>query len=277
MLLSCVFFSLTYNLWACNDQVMKGLTAMALSYLERAGKPRLAYHYHEGDSADLPLLMFCGGYRSDMNGTKAMFLEDFCASRGQSYLRFDYSGHGASGGAFEDGTIGQWRDDAMDMLSSVGGDKPALIVGSSMGGWIGLLMALELESQIAGLIGIAAAPDFTARIWQDDLSEEQRADVYKTGRFEAPNDYSDEPYIFTKALFEDGEKNLVLTGAHDVKTPMVLLQGKEDADVPWETVRQIEAAFVRARIKTVLIKDGDHRLSREQDLARLAQEIAVLC
>lgn len=255
---------------------MKAYAPMTVFFLKRADKPALAYHLYDGERADLPLVMFCGGYKSDMGGTKAMFLEAFCRGRGQGYLRFDYSGHGASGGAFEDGTIGAWRDDALDIYQAVAHGRAVILVGSSMGGWMALLMALRLGDAVKAVVGIAAAPDFTVRLWEKELSDAQRATVLKDGRLEVPNDYSDEPYIFTKALFDDGRKNLLLDRVHDLKTPMVLLQGKCDADVPWETAVEIERAFPSAPVTTIFIDDGDHRLSRVRDLEILAREIATL-
>lgn len=247
---------------------------MAHSILKRDGYPDLAYHFYTGEDRSLPLVMFCGGYKSDMGGTKATYLEDFCQSRDQSYLRFDYSGHGASGGDFEEGTIGSWANDALDIYRKCADGHPVILVGSSMGGWVSLLLSLKLGDSLKGMIGIAAAPDFTVRLWHEDFNDEQRGIMDRDGRIEIPNDYSDEPYIFTKALIHDGEQNQLLNQQHDMNAPIILLQGKQDADVPWQTAEAIKKSFSNVRI--VYIDDGDHRLSRSQDLDLLAQEIIVL-
>lgn len=246
-------------------------------YLERSGKPNLAYHYTSPNEqgANLPTVVFLGGFKSDMNGTKANFLENACKEKGQAYLRFDYTGHGQSGGKFEDGTIGIWKQDALDIFDHLQIEN-ALLIGSSMGGWLSLLLALERTENIHALIGIAAAPDFTNDLWFNRLNEEQRDIVLEKGYVETPNNYSDEPYIFTKALFDDGKSHFLLENENDLDIPMTLMQGMQDPDVPWETSVRIQKAFPKADIDIIFIDDGDHSLSRPEDLEMLNRELVSL-
>lgn len=240
--------------------------------LTREGKPDLAYLFMEGDG---PLVVFLGGFKSDMRGTKAFYLEEFCKERGRTFLRFDYSGHGESSGAFKDGTIGSWAANARDVISHVNVDgKPVILVGSSMGGWISLLLGVSGGLDIKGLIGIAAAPDFTKKLHGEFLNEKQRAAMAQQGYVEVPNEYSAEPYIFTKALIEDGEERSLLGQSHEIDFPIHLLQGKLDPDVPWETALKIREAFGgEENVQITFIEDGDHRLSRDEDLALLGKTI----
>lgn len=253
---------------------IQGDDFMDTAYLLNRRGQKIAYVVCEGTNESLPTVMFLGGFKSDMQGTKAMFLQEVCKARGQAFVRFDYTGHGLSEGAFTDGTIGAWRDDARDILDKiVHGD--VILVGSSMGGWISLLLLREFEERVRGLIGIAAAPDFTRDI-EAQLSEQQHAALLRDGRLEEPNDYGDDPYVFTKALIDDGRENSLLHVQHDSARPMILLQGKQDADVPWEKALRIQQAFPRAECEIVFIDDGDHRLSRESDLALLDRAVCEL-
>jgi pimeloyl-ACP methyl ester carboxylesterase len=247
---------------------------MDCQYLKRSGKEAIAYHYTppSGSGAALPQVVFLGGFKSDMNGTKAQYLEQRCAERGQGFLRFDYTGHGQSGGEFTDGTIGVWKRDALDIIDHIGAGR-VILVGSSMGGWIALLTACERASLVHGIIGIAAAPDFTIDMWFNRLNEAQRAEIEKFGRVDLPNDYDDAPYILTKALFDDGKNHLLLDKEQTLDVPMVLIQGMADPDVPWETTARIEKAFPKSDIDIVLLEDGDHRLSRDEDLKLIDKEV----
>ncbi len=249
---------------------------MQCSYLERPGKVKLAYHYSapSGSGKDLPQVFFLGGFKSDMGGTKATWLEARCAERGQGYLRFDYSGHGHSGGKFEDGTIGSWMGDALDIFDHIGATS-VILVGSSMGGWISLLVARQREKFLAGVIGIAAAPDFTLEM-RGKLSDAQRAEMAENGHTILPNEYSDEPYIITQALFEESDNHLLLADKQDLEMPLIIIQGMLDPDVPWEITSKIESAYAKADLDIVLIDDGDHRLSRPEDLEVIDKEIAAL-
>lgn len=184
---------------------------MDIQFLKAENHDDLAYVHTPPDDKggqDRPYVMFLPGFRSDMDGTKALYLEEQCRKRGQGFIRFDYSGHGRSGGRFEDGTIGRWKEDAraiLDHLLPQG--RKAVLVGSSMGGWIALLLAKECPERLAGLIGLAAAPDFTREI-EAEMNAGQKEEMAASGLISVANDYSDEPYIFTKALIDDGRENL---------------------------------------------------------------------
>ena len=222
-----------------------------------------------------PGIVFLGGFRSDMTGTKALFLEDYCRRNGRAFLRFDYFGHGTSSGDFARGTIGRWRDDAVAVLDSLT-EGPQILVGSSMGGWIMLLAALARPQRIARLIGIAAAPDFTSDLLPARLDAEQRRELEQNGSVVLPSDYDPAGYLYTKALIEDGNRHLLLRAPIDITVPVRLLHGLADASVPWQTSVRIAERLTGANVTVTLVKDGDHRLSAEADLARLAQTPDVL-
>lgn len=251
---------------------------MSVQYFSRAKKPKLAYIYSPATSMreNAPLVVFLGGFRSDMSGTKATYFEQQCKARGQGYLRLDYNGHGLSGGKFEEGTIGSWKDDALAVLDHVWPNKPVVLVGSSMGGWIALLVALTRPEHIHGIVGIAAAPDFTRDLYEKHLTPAQRKQMDDTGYAEVPNEYSEEPYIFTRALIEDGKQNALLNKNYNLNFPIQLVQGKLDPDVPWETALNIQKAFGKSNTDIDFIEDGDHRLSRPQDLALIDHYIQKL-
>lgn len=215
--------------------------------------------------------MFLGGFKSDMNGTKAIHLEQQCKKRGQEFIRFDYSGHGKSDGNFVNGTISSWKNDAMAILDNII-KTDVILVGSSMGGWISLLLLLERSDRIKGVIGIAAAPDFTKDI-EKQLTYQQLEEMKATGQIEIPNDYSDEPYIFTRALIKDGEKQFLLGNSYNISTPITLIQGKLDSSVHWKTTIKIKECFNNEKTEIIFINDGDHRLSRDQDLKILDEQI----
>ncbi|RMB12695.1 alpha/beta hydrolase [Eilatimonas milleporae] len=232
---------------------------------------RLAYHHTPGAT---PTVVFLGGFMSDMTGSKATTLEEHCRARGQAFLRLDYSGHGASSEKFEDGTIGLWAEDAAAVIdAAVGADGPLVLVGSSMGGWVALLLARRWPLRVRGLVGIAAAPDFTERMWTHELNDDLRATILRDGFVKIPSDYGPDPYIFTRALFDDGRKNSVLTGPLPVAGPVRLLQGMQDADVPWETAVTLAEKVDSPDPALTLIPAGDHRLSTDQDLARLTRTV----
>lgn len=247
------------------------------SILERENKPDLAYVYTpaRGEGSKLPLVMFCGGYRSDMNGAKATYLEAQCVARGQGYLRFDYSGHGRSGGAFEDGTIGSWAADALDILDHVAGKGPVVVVGSSMGGWIALLLAKRRAGVVQGLVGVAAAPDFSEDLFER-LSPEQQAALLNEGFVKIPNDYSDTPYHYTRDFYEEAKAHLLLSAPQTADFPMRLIQGMRDHDVPWETAVKIQKNYGGADVDILFVDDGEHSLSRPEDLELIDREILSL-
>jgi pimeloyl-ACP methyl ester carboxylesterase len=224
-----------------------------------------------------PGVVFLGGYRSDMTGSKALALEAHCREAGRAFVRFDYQGHGASGGRFEDGTIGSWTEDALAVIDAAT-EGPQVLVGSSMGGWIMLLAALARPGRVAGLVGIAAAPDFTEDLVWDALGPEARGRMLADGRIEEPSAYGD-PYVYTRALVEDGRRRLLLRAPIPLACPVRLLHGMRDPDVPWETSLRLAGRLQAEDVRTTLVKDGDHRLSRPQDLALLlatVEEVAAL-
>lgn len=242
--------------------------------LNRDGRETIAYRAMAGSA---PGVMFCGGFMSDMTGTKATALEAHCRRTGRAYVRFDYAGHGASGGAFRDGTIGAWRDDALAVLDRVA-NGPQILVGSSMGGWIVLLLALARPERIAGLVGVAAAPDFTEDLIWSTLDDEGRRTLAESGEIVMPCDYGDDPYPITLSLIEEGRDHLLLRAPIALGCPIHLLQGMRDDDVPWRTALRIAELAESERVTVELVKDGDHRLSRDEDLARLCAAVdAVAC
>ena len=218
-----------------------------------------------------PGIVFLGGFRSDMTGTKAVFLEGWARERGQAFLRFDYSGHGASSGAFTDGSIGDWVEDARAVLSLT--DGPQILVGSSMGGWIALLLAREIPERVAGLVGIAAAPDFTEDAMWAGFSEAQKADLMR-GQVTLPSDYADVPTVITRHLIEDGRTRLVLRSPLDLACPVRLLHGTRDADVPPATALRLLDHATGPDIRLTLVKGADHRFSTPNCLALIASAIA---
>lgn len=231
---------------------------------------RIAYHHSPGSS---PGVLFCTGFNSDMGGTKARALDAWCAERGIQFTRFDYSGHGESDGRFEDGSIGEWLDDMLAVLDSVC-QGPQLVVGSSMGGWIMLLAARARPGHIAGLLGIASAPDFTRAMRDSRLSSGQLADLDETGYCEIANHYDDgKPYRIGRKLLEEGEQHLLLGAEIAIDVPVRLIHGQADADVPWQLSLQVAELLASQDVELLLVKQGDHRLSEPVDLERM---LAVL-
>ncbi|OEJ67759.1 alpha/beta hydrolase [Magnetovibrio blakemorei] len=250
--------------------------------LTREDGATIAYHFTPGQ--DLPQntpesthnrigVVFLSGYKSDMQGSKALALEAWCQAHGRSFLRFDYTGHGQSSGAFIDGTIGQWANDAIYALDHLT-QGPQVLVGSSMGGWLMLLVARERAERLRGLIGLAAAPDFTEDLMANAFTDAQRLELEQTGQVALPSDYNpQDPYIITKALIEDGKTHLVLREPLNLKMPVRLIQGMKDLDVPWQTALQIQDALVSDDVEIQFVKNGDHRLSEEADLKRLTRTL----
>ncbi len=217
--------------------------------------------------ADDPTVVFLPGFRSDMTGEKARTLADWAERSGRAFLRFDYSGHGASGGRFEDGTIGIWAADALRVIEATTRGK-LLLVGSSMGGWIALLAARKLGGRVGALVGIAAAPDFTERGMWDAMAPIERSVLERDGFLRVPSPYGAD-LIITRALIEDGRQHLLLDGPIPITCPVRLLQGKLDLDVNWETALKLSDRLESADVRVILLKDGEHRLSRPEDLALL--------
>jgi pimeloyl-ACP methyl ester carboxylesterase len=235
--------------------------------LARPDGAAIAYHRIEGRA---PGIVFLGGFRSDMTGTKALFLEDYCRQRGHGYVRFDYFGHGRSSGDFARGTIGCWREDAIAVIDSLT-EGPQILVGSSMGGWIMLLAALARPQRIAALIGIAAAPDFTAELLPNRLTPEQRRELDEKGAVTVPSDYDAAGYLYTGALIEDGAQHRLLGAPIPLTMPVQLLHGLADASVPWQLSLRLAERLSSRNVTVTLVKGGDHRLSTEADLAGLAR------
>ncbi len=233
--------------------------------LDLGGGRRLAFVHHPGRT---PGVLFCGGFKSDMTGTKALALEDFFTRDGRAFTRFDYTGHGASSGDFEDGTIGAWRDDTLAIIDNVS-DGPLTLVGSSMGGWIMVLAALVRPERVKGLVGIAAGPDFTEDLMWAAADAAQRDVLMTTGRWEQPSAYGDDPYVITRKLIEEGRDHLVLRSPIPFQGPVHLLHGQADPDVPWQTSLRLAEALRSGDVTIELIKSGDHRLSKPEEIERI--------
>lgn len=242
------------------------------SFHDRGDGIRLAYASLPGSS---PTVVFIHGFMSDMEGGKALALEASCRARGQAFLRFDCSGHGKSEGRFTDGTISRWRDDVLAVVDALT-QGPLLLVGSSMGGWLALLAAQARPERVRGLVLLAAAPDFTDWGTYADFTPEQRAALERDGQVAIPSEYGPDPYIYTKALIDDGAANRLLTGPIDFNGPVRLLQGQEDPDVPWEIALKIAEKLTTPNVRLHLVKDGDHRLSRPEDLDLLCAVVGEL-
>jgi len=228
---------------------------------------RLAYRHRPGRG---PGLLFCCGFHSDMNGNKATYLDRYAAGQGLSYTRFDYQGHGASTGRFADGTIGIWFGDALSVLDRVA-QGPQVIVGSSMGAWMALLLARARPERVAGLVLLAPAPDFPTRLMLPSMPEEVRAVLYRDGVWDRPSEYADEDYPITLNLIEESERHNLLQGDPvPFDGPVRIIHGDSDEVVPLDHVLKIPAQVRSADIVTAIVKGGDHRLSTEADLRRLS-------
>jgi pimeloyl-ACP methyl ester carboxylesterase len=230
-----------------------------------APRPALAYHLTEGAG---PTIVFLPGYASDMSGTKAIALEAWARAQGRAFLRFDYGGCGLSQGAFEEQTLADWRDDVLAMLDQLVAGA-AILVGSSMGGWLMLLAARDRPDKVAGLIGIAPAPDFTD--W--GFTTDEKMTLLQNGRIERPSAYSDQPTIYTARFWQSGEANRIMSGTIPIDGPVRLLQGQADPDVPWHRTVRLAELIRSADVQTWLVKDGDHRLSRDPDIALLIRAV----
>jgi len=237
-------------------------------FVTRADGVRLTYRFLPGDG---PTIIFLPGYMSDMQGSKAQALAAWATDKGHAMLRLDYSGCGESDGAFEDGTLDIWRDDVLAVVDEVA-PGPVVLVGSSMGGWLMLLAALALGDRVTAMVGIAAAPDFTD--W--DLSDADRNEIRAKGGIERPSEYGYDPMVITRAFWESGQANLMLANEIAIDCPVRLIHGQRDTDVPWSKSVMLAADLRSSDVQTILIKDGDHRLSRDQDIAFLIETVAKL-
>jgi pimeloyl-ACP methyl ester carboxylesterase len=227
-----------------------------------------------------PGLIWLGGFNSDMKGTKAQALDQWAKQQGRSCIRFDYSGHGESGGQFSDGTIGRWLEESCAVFSAFC-EGPSIAIGSSMGGWISLLLARELragrlrgQGELAGLVLIAPAVDFTEVLMWQRFPPEIKKQLEEKGSWQRPSEYSEAPYLITRQLIEEGRKHLLLGSLIETGCPVRILQGVKDEDVPWEHAVSLVSRIARDDVVLTLVKDGDHRLSRPEDIERLLAAIA---
>ena len=236
----------------------------------------IAVRYREGNN---PGLVWLGGYRSDMAGTKAQALDEWAAQNGLANCRHDYSGHGSSDGEFMDGTISRWLEESLAVFEKYTAG-PQILIGSSMGAWIALRMAQELSQHVpgrlAGMLLIAPAPDFTEELMKPNLSEEHKAQLKNQGYMEEPSQYSDEPDVFTRKLFEDGEANRVMTGPIETGCPVHIIQGMKDEDVPYSHALKLMTFLPSDDVTLTLVKDGDHRMSRPQDIEMILRAVENL-
>lgn len=246
---------------------------MTTSYFTSPDGRRLAYRASAPTGSPLTFV-WLSGFKSDISGTKVTELEAWARTAGHGFLAFDYSGHGESDGAFEDGTISAWRADALAAIDAHT-SGPVILVGSSMGGWMALLTALARPARIAGLVLIAPAPDFTEKLMWPEFSPDAQAEIMEKGFTLRPSDY-DEPYTITRNLIEDGRTWQILDAPIRIDVPVRILQGKEDADVPWRHAERLVDTITSSDLVFTLIKDGDHRLSRDQDIARLKATCAEI-
>ena len=247
-------------------EVGTGSAARRLAVRERPGRP--------------PGLFWLGGFKSDMQGTKAVALDQWADREGRACTRFDYSGHGESGGKFTDGTIGRWLEESVAVFDGFC-EGPQVVIGSSMGGWIALLLARELarrepgRGSLAGLVLIAPAPDFTEALMWNGFAPEVRDEIMTRGVWHRPSQYG-EPYPITRALIEEGRNHLLLGSAIDVGCPVRILQGAQDPDVPWQHAFALAHRLPSDDVVLTMIQDGDHRLSRPQDIARIIAAAAEI-
>ncbi len=239
---------------------------------------RIAVRARTGDT---PGLFWLGGFKSDMKGTKAQALDEWASDNRRACVRFDYSGHGESGGAFEDGTIGRWLEESLAVFETCC-EGPQVVIGSSMGGWMALLMARALakrkgvsRAMLAGLVLIAPAPDFTEELMWKNMSQDIRDEIETKGVWYRPSEYGD-PYPITRGLIEEGRNHLLLSGAINVGCPVRILQGAQDPDVPWQHAFALTHCLPSDDVVLTLIQDGDHRLSRPQDIARMLAAVDEL-
>src|SRR4051794_11321024 len=252
------------------DSALSGQSPTFIEVGDASAARKIAVRARKGSA---PGMFWLGGFNSDMLGTKAVALDAWAAEHGRACVRFDYSGHGESGGAFIEGTIGRWLEESIAVFERfcVG---PQIVIGSSMGGWMALLLARELakrggnRASLAGLVLIAPAPDFTEQLMWNGFSPEVRSEIETNGVWLRPSQYG-EPYPITRALIEEGRNHLLLGGAIKLGCPVRILQGAQDPDVPWKHALRLAERLPAEDVVLTVIQDGDHRLSRPQDIARI--------
>ena len=238
---------------------------VAPGILTRPDGATIAYRRLSGKA---PGIVFMSGFRSDMTGTKALFLDEYCRARGAAFVRFDYFGHGASSGEFLRGTIGRWAGDAVAVIDTLT-EGPQILVGSSMGGWIMLLAALDRPHRVSALLGIAAAPDFTEDLVFSRLAPAERRALCEMGAVTLPSQWDPAGYTYTRELIEEGRHRLLLRGPVPIRSPVRLLHGMDDDAVPWQRSILLCERLESRDVALTLVKGGDHGLSRPNDLARL--------
>ncbi len=236
---------------------------------------RIAYKQSAAKGTNsLPGIIWCGGLKSDMDGSKASALHTWADEQGRAFLRFDYFGHGKSSGRFRDGTISRWAADTVQVIDELT-DGPQIIVGSSMGGWTSLLAALARPDRIKALVLLAPAPDFTEKLMWANFSDEIRATIMDEGIYYEPSDY-DEPYEISRALILDGRKNLLLDAPINFKGPVRIIQGMQDTSVPYEHANKVAEALGSEDVELTLVKSGDHSLSRDVDITQMIEIITAI-
>ncbi len=242
------------------------------TFLQLEDGRRLAYHLTDGK---LPCVIFMGGFKSDMAGSKALTLEALCQERGQRFIRFDYTGHGQSSGKFREGTIGSWQQDVLDIVDKLGSEKN-ILVGSSMGAWQMLLAARARPEKVVALVGIASAPDFTEKLIWQQFSDVQKQTMLEKGEVLLPSCYGEEPYPITKQLIVDGRKHLLLDAPIPIKVPVRLIHGLKDEDVPWEFSVRLAECLESNDVHVKYIKNGGHRLSEPEHLKVLSDQLELI-
>jgi pimeloyl-ACP methyl ester carboxylesterase len=267
-----------------SESVLKSLTLGQENSQDSqsSGKRMIAVRVREGDTHHAaPGLFWMGGFKSDMTGTKAEALDRWAAAQNRAFVRYDYSGHGESGGDFADGTIGHWLEDSLAVFDAFC-RGPQIVVGSSMGGWLALLLARELRArnpeartaEIAGMVLVAPAPDFTEALMWAQFPPAIKQEIMEKGFWMRPSAYGEAPYPITRNLIEDGRRHLLLGGLIETGCPVRILQGVKDEDVPWQHATALVSCLAQDDVVLTLIKDGDHRLSRPEDIERLIATVA---
>jgi pimeloyl-ACP methyl ester carboxylesterase len=259
-------------------ETMNGVVLRQLPVGTGSNARSIAIRAREGEA---PGLLWLGGFNSDMKGTKAEAIDGWASEQGRACTRFDYSGHGESSGDFAQGTIGRWLEESVAVFSTLHGAQ--VVIGSSMGGWISLLLARELKrleaagkaaaARIAGMVLVAPAPDFTEELMWRQFPPEVKREIEEKGSWRRPSAYADQGYLITKSLIEDGRKHLILGGLIETGCPVRILQGVQDEDVPWQHAVELVSRIARDDVVLTLVKDGDHRLSRPEDIARLIDAV----
>jgi pimeloyl-ACP methyl ester carboxylesterase len=268
------------RIWSRDDYMKDVINNSCLESVEAGAGPDARTIAVRARSGAPPGLFWLGGFKSDMKGNKAQALDQWAAQHGRACVRFDYSGHGESGGAFTDGTIGRWLEDSRSVFNRFC-RGPQVVIGSSMGGWIALLLVRELRrhemqspATISGLVLVAPAVDFTQELMWKQFSPEIKRELEETGVWVRPSQYSEEPHTITRQLIEEGRHHLLLGGVIETGCPVRILQGVQDPDVPWRHAVSLVSRLAHDDVVLTLVKDGDHRLSRPEDIERLLAAIA---